>query len=88
MIGILFWVALVFGLISFVATLMTIEVTGIVYGFLAVLFGAITLGLGITWMVLDFNENKQECIDKGGSYLSEEDNYYCFGIEDGKIVKI
>ncbi|AWN04496.1 metallophosphoesterase [Rhodococcus phage Grayson] len=88
MIGILFWVALVLFLISFVASLATIEITGIAYGFLAVLFGVIAFGLGIAWLVLDFNENKQECIDKGGSYLQEHNDNYCFGIEDGKIVKI
>lgn len=88
MIGILFWAALVLFIISFVASLLTIEITGIVYNLLAVLFGVITFGLGIAWIVLDYNNDKQECIDKGGSYLQEDNDNYCFGIEDGKIVKI
>ncbi|AWN03990.1 metallophosphoesterase [Rhodococcus phage Peregrin] len=88
MIGILFWTALVLFIISFVASLLTIEITGIAYGVLAVLFGVISFGLGIAWTVLDYNQDKQECIDKGGSYLQEDNDNYCFGIEDGKIVKI
>jgi hypothetical protein len=88
MIGILFWTALVLFIISFVAALLTIEITGIAYSFLAVLFGVISFGLGIAWMVLDYNQDKQECIDKGGQYLQEHNDNYCFGIEDGEIVKI